>query len=273
MDKTEPRVRFSGLSAKERDVLGELTSSEKVVVRADDILRDRSVSRAAANLILSRLHAKGWLRRVKRGVYSVIPIGSSTFQPVVEDAWALAMELFAPCYISGWSAAEHWNLTEQIFNAVSVVTAYPQRRAVQDFAGVRFFTRTISRDRVFGTKPAWFGSRRVEIADRHRLLIDILDSPALGGGGRHTVDIVREYWRSAGTDPDTLLDYAQRYNRGVVCKRLGLLAELFGSASGAWLGELRSHISAGISRLDPSGPDIGRVVKRWGMRINIPLPE
>ncbi len=54
------------------------------------------------------------------GVFAVIPIGAGTELPAIEAAWQVASELFASCFISGWSAAEHWALTDQILNAVSV---------------------------------------------------------------------------------------------------------------------------------------------------------
>jgi len=73
--------------------------------------------------------------------------------------------------------------------------------------------------------------RGVSRAAASRLLIDILDAPELGGGGRHTLDVVRAYWRSPHADADSLMQYAVRYGRGTVFKRLGYLAELAGVAS------------------------------------------
>jgi predicted transcriptional regulator of viral defense system len=227
--------------------------------------------RQAANLIISRLHKKGWLQRVRRGVYAIVPIESSSARPAVEHTWPLAMVLFAPCYVSGWSAAEHWDLTEQVFNTVAVVTGHRQRRGLQVLAGVTFRTRTIPVDRMFGTKRVWFGNHQVQIADPNRLVIDILDDPEFGGGGRHTMDIVRAYWRSEHCDPDILMRYAQRYARGSVFKRMGFTAELFGEVTEAWLAECRSHLTAGVIRLDPAAGPAGRILSRWHLKVNIPV--
>jgi predicted transcriptional regulator of viral defense system len=124
---------------------------------------------------------------------------------------------------------------------------------------------------LFGTKTIWFGSRTAEVADPHRLLIDILDLPELGGGGRHMVDIVRAYWKSSQRDPKTLMDYAKRYGRGSVFKRMGFTAELFRNVDAEWLEECRSHASSSVIRLDPAAPARGRIVTRWGLQINIPV--
>ena len=41
---------------------------------------------------------------------------------MVDESWVLARAVFEPCYIGGWSAAEHWGFTEQIFNSTMVFT-------------------------------------------------------------------------------------------------------------------------------------------------------
>ena len=138
-------------------------------------------------LRLRRLALKGWLLRLKHGVYTIVPITSTIATPAIENAWLLAMDLFYPAFISGWSAAEHWNLTEQIFNSISVSTMTPQRESIQLFGNVKFRTKLLNKEQFFGTKKIWFGSNVVEIADPSRMLIDILDLPRFGGGGRHMV--------------------------------------------------------------------------------------
>lgn len=270
---THPEPELAGLSVRERRIVSALVAGDEAVVTADSVQRAAPMTRAAASQIIGRLHRKGWIQRVKRGVYAIVPIEARTARPPVQEAWPLAMRLFAPCYISGWSAAEHWDLTEQIFNSVSVVTGRPQRQGTQALAGVTFRTKTIPAARIFGTTKLWFGSQAVEIADPHRLVIDILDTPELGGGGRHTLDVVREYWKSPHRNPDTLMAYAKRYARGTVFKRLGFSAERFGNVSDAWLEECRRHLTAGVSRFDPSGAATGRIVSRWRLKVNIPLPD
>lgn len=270
-ERREPEL--AGLSAQERRILGSLVANENVAVRAEDIQEIHPVSRKAANLLLSRLHRKGWLRRLKRGVYGRVPLESETTQPAVEDAWLLAMELFAPCYISGWSAAEHWDLTEQIFNSISLVTGHPQRASSQKIAGVHFKTRSITPERIFGTKRIWIGSKTAELADRHRLVIDILDAPEFGGGCRHTLDVVDEYWKSGHHDAQKLLGYALRYDRGAVLKRMGFSAERAGVVSSEWLNEVELNLTKGVIRLDPQGARDGRLNRRWRVKVNLPLEE
>ena len=191
----------------------------------------------------------------------------------VDAPLALAMSLFSPCYISGWTAAEHWDLTEQIFNSIVVVTTRSQRTPQRTVAGVRFVLRVVDECKMFGIARVWSGSRRVDIAEPHRLVIDILAAPELGGGGRHTLDVVRSYFNSKHCDPDKLLTYAEQYGKGVAFKGLGFCAEHFKKAPDAWLESCRAKVSAGVGLLDPSGPKRGRIVSRWELRINVPLGD
>jgi predicted transcriptional regulator of viral defense system len=262
---------MKGLGARERLILGYLASTERPTVTAGEIVDHFRVSRAAANLLLSRLAKKGWLHRLRRGRYSIVPLSSRSLQPVIESPLAAAMELFSPCYISGWSAAEQWDLTDQVSNAVVVYTSGFQRRTTQVLGGVTYRIRRIPKAQMFGTTQVWIGRTQVQIADPHRTLVDILDAPELGGGGRQAFDIVRAYFRSKQADPDRVLEYAAKLGRGAVFKRLGFAAELFTKPSEQWVRKCQSHLSAGIALLDPAGPRQGRIDTRWRVRLNIPV--
>lgn len=261
----------AGLGKQERKLLDQLAAEECTVVRAEDITNAANVDQATANAILSRLTRKGWLQRIKRGVYAIVPLGSSTETPAIANAWPIATNLFEPCIISGWTAAEHWGLTDQIFNVVSIVTSKPQRSKDQEIGGIRFRVRTLPLERVFGSKTKWFGIAKVNIADPHRTIIDILDAPDFGGGGRHVMDIVQAYWTGRLADPTKILEYAERYGRGTVFKRLGFTAEQYGQPSDDWIDRCKVGCSRGISLLDPYAPNAGSIRTRWGIRINIPI--
>jgi len=266
------KQELTGLSTPERKIISHFSALERSTISVNDLIKLHPCKRATANQTLSRLTQKGWLQRLKHGIYMIVPISSSTATPAIENVWTLAMDLFAPAFISGWSAAEHWNLTEQIFNSVSVATSSPQRKSMQTMGNIKFRTRKLTKKQFFGTKKVWFGSKVVAIADPSRMIIDILDLPRFGGGGRHMVDIIKQYWHSDVCDTNLLLDYALRYNRGSVFKRLGFLAEkLNAPVSKEWIKICHKHISKGISYLDPDSPKSGNIVSKWNLRINLPI--
>jgi len=262
-----------GLSTRERNIIGEFMRKRRMTVTSQDVAKQFDLSRPLATQILLRLERKGWLQRGKQGAYIFVPLSSLTPETMPEDPWALAMEFFAPCYISGFTAAEYWELTEQIFNTVVVYSTRPQRRTTQKLANVTFRIHRIAESGLFGTKKIWRNNIPVLVADPHRTLIDVLDNPELGGGGRHMLDIAHAYWKSGKADPQLLLQYAARLERGAIFKRLGFSAESWGAVTQEWLSQCKEHVSAGISKLDPSGSDKGKILTRWRLRINLPLGE
>ncbi|MCK5257400.1 MAG: hypothetical protein KAQ81_15320, partial [Deltaproteobacteria bacterium] len=80
------------------------------------------------------------------------------------------------------------------------------------------------------------------------------------------------YWNSDLCSPDLLLEYALKYNRGAIFKRLGFLAEkLNAPVSKNWIQLCHDHISKGLSNLDPDGAKTGGIVSKWNLRINLLL--
>lgn len=63
---------------------------------------------------LERLQRKGWILRIKRGVYTLIPLSSGEeLNPQIHE-FLLAMELVTPAAIAYWTALNHHGMTEQI---------------------------------------------------------------------------------------------------------------------------------------------------------------
>ena len=262
-------LTLAGLSRQERQILSHCSAMESMTVNSDHVIEVLPCSRAYANTILSRLALKGWLQRLKAGVYSIVSMSSLTAEPVIEDAWSLAIDLFKPAFISGWTAAEHWGLTEQIFNDISIVSNTEQRQTEQTIGGIKFKIRMMNAERFFGFQSIWHGSKKIEIANPSRMIIDILDMPSFGGGSQHTIDIINQYWTSDLKNPDLLLEYALKYNKGVVFKRMGFLAEsLKAPVTEQWLKTCQQNISKGISSLDPHSSPKGKICTKWNLKIN-----
>ena len=218
--------------------------------------------------LLAALAASGWLARVRKGWYIGVPIEASEPGEWREDPWVVAATLFSPGYIGGWSAVEHWGLTDQIFNVVYVIVGRkvaPTRQTVQ---GTDFLIRTVPERALFGTRRVWRQRVAVNVSDPHRTVIDVLDVPASAGGVLHASEVLQAYFEGEHADQTKLLQYGERLGRGTVFKRLGYLAERSGIADDDFVEACRSRITKGVSRLDPDGPTRGRIVSRWHLRVN-----
>jgi len=263
----------TGLSRKERLILDAMVGVGKQIVRMEDLTDLVGQNATNPNLILSRLTKKGWLQRLKAGIYRIVPLGSDSANPIPEDAWLIASEIFSPCYIGGWTAAEHWDLTEQIFNKTVVITEKKQRTTEHSIAGLLFRTRSIPGKHIFGTKKIWSYNAPIQISDMHRTLIDVLDDPSIGGGGRAVIDIAKAYAEKKESNPEMLLQYALQLESGATFKRLGFMAEHILRQPATYLKKVEAKCKSGIILLDPQGPKVGPVATRWGLRINIPLAD
>jgi predicted transcriptional regulator of viral defense system len=179
-----------------------------------------------------------------------------------EDPWIIAERLYSPGYIGGWSAAECWHLTEQIFRTVLVMTTRRVRQRKPEIKGIRFQVRTLSPDALFGTKPVWRGQVRVQVADPSRTIVDLMDDPGLGGGLRSSVEIFQAYLSSQHKNTDLLVSYAERLGNRAIFKRLGFLTERCGPAEESLIRACRIRLSQGNSKLDPALP-AERLITSW----------
>lgn len=209
-------------------------------------------SRAAAKL-LSRWTQQGWLRRVGRGLYVPVPLDLAGSEQVLADPWVLVPTLFGPCYVGGWTAAHHWELTEQLFNETLVFTTRRVREKRVIAQGASFALQRIKPKRFFGLKTLWRGSIKVTISDAARTLVDMLGSPQVGGGIDHVADSLTTYMRSKSADRDLLIRYGEQFDSGVVFKRLGYLADTR-LHDGKLAAACRSRLTEGYARLDPALP-------------------
>ncbi len=235
------------------------------VVRIEDAQQALDLTRTQAAKLLSRWAAQGWLRRVGTGTYVSVPLDLLDSEQVLEDPWILVPALFAPAYIGGRTAAEHWDLTEQIFRDILVYTARSIRVKTVETQSAVFILKNIREELIFGTKTVWRGQTRVAVSDLHRTIIDMLEEPAVGGGVQHVADCFTQYLSRPERDPQTLVDYAERLGNGVVFKRLGFLAERDPRGT-SLAAACKKHLTKGNAMLDPA-LDCTRLVTRWRLWI------
>jgi len=253
---------IAGLSKESREKLARVLRKAEGTISVEQAAASLGVSRKETAKKLSQWAQQGWLSRVRRGLYVPVPLESKSADVALEDPWIIAERLFSPCYIGGWSAAEHWDLTEQIFRSIMVMTTKKPRNRRPVFKGTAFVLRSISPDAFFGTKPIWRGPVKVNISDPTRTVLDMLSDPSLGGGLRPSTDVLRAYLKSSSKDLDMLVAFAGRLGNGAVYKRLGFLLERFVPDEKAIIEKCRARISMGNAKLDPALPS-KRLVTRW----------
>jgi len=243
---------------------------QKVLIETEGVLTSKKVAailhveRSRANSLLFYWASRGWIQRIKHGVYVPVPLEAETSDRPLEDPWIVAEHIYSPCYLTGLTAAQYWDFTEQIIETITVFTQKYVRHSTMKIANVTYLIKRISKDKVFGLKKIWRESNLVYLADPSRTIVDLLANPPLGGGIINVDEMLLAYWNSEHLNREILLDYISKYKNKTIYKRLGFLIEFHKLNEQKLIEECRKNISKGNSQLDPSVK--GKALsKRWGL--------
>ena len=260
-------VSSTRLGPQERLFLTSLAGEGKRIVHFSDGLPFWS-SVHQTRKALSRLERKGWLRRLERGVYLLIPLEAGPGGNWSEDPMVIAGQLVPDGAAAYWTALHYWNLTEQVPRTVFVQTLTRRSAPVSEIMGINYRFVTIKKERFFGILSQMAKGLSFRITDREKTIIDSTARPELSGG----IKLVADSLRSANElDWSKLNEYLLRFGSGAVYKRLGYLIERLEvdfPNRDQFLHEWQGKLSQGIAMLEPGGDQNGPVRTRWRIRVN-----
>jgi predicted transcriptional regulator of viral defense system len=214
--------------------------------------------------LLARWTGKGWLLRIKRGLYALASFNECSSDFGEKNQWALAEKLYSPCYIGALSAAQYWGLTKQILSTISVLTIQKPRNHNLVINESHFSLRIISQQAMFGLRPVWHEQIKVLVSDPTRTILDFLVDPKLGGGIGNVTDMFINYLKSEHKNLMLLFDYSRRLCNGAVFKRLGYLLERYEPMEVGIIGGCKIRIPSGYIKLNPQ-LSADKLITRWGL--------
>jgi len=259
-----------GLSAKEAGFLAHLAGEGKEIFTMGDSYAywDGDPN---TPFRLRDLEEKGWLERLERGKYLIVPLEAGPEREWTENAFVIAAHLVQPAAIAYWSALRHWNLTEQVPRVTYVQTTARKFQRQKEVLGLRFRFVTVTPRKFFGLHREFVDHKQFQVTDREKTLLDCLDRGDLAGGVPEVIKALRS--GVDGFDWARADDYLERFGSGAVIKRVGFLVEAMqleipdrDERLARWMGRL----TAGLAVLDPSSrrpPD--RIATRWRLRVNV----
>ena len=262
----------SSLSTTGRADLTRVLGRGKRLITVGDASEALDIDRKEAAKRLALWAERGWLRRARRGLYIPVPVDAERPREWTEDPLYLASAVWDPAFLTGWTSANHWGLTDQVFRTTVVKTGERVRRTSTVVAGQSFHVLHAGPSEFgWGTRGEWRGDRRVDIADPARTVVDIADNPAIGGGIRHGGEILEAYLLD--NDATTLVEYGDHLGNRAVFKRIGFLTEALGFDEPALVDACLARVSKGYVLLDPSGAPTGVRNSRWGVRVNVTMDQ
>ena len=257
-----------------------LVQSAGNFVRIEDAEKTLNLSRTQSAKLLSQWASQGWLRRIGVGTYVPVPLNLLDSRQVVEDPWILVPALFSPAYIGGRTAAEYWDLTEQIFRDIVVFTTHSVRSRSFKSQSVTFTLKPVKKKKIFGTQIVWRDQTQVAVSDIYKTLIDMLNDSSVGGGIQHISDCFDNFMKQKQKNKlkdssrkfenykewkeqsfKTLISYAERLGNGAVFKRLGFLAERHPEGYDLAVA-CKKNLTQGNAKLD-SSLKCDHLVTRW----------
>ncbi|MFK5895109.1 MAG: type IV toxin-antitoxin system AbiEi family antitoxin [Pseudomonadota bacterium] len=258
---------LAGIGKKGRTRLSKVLESNPRIITAGTVAEVLSLSSIEASRILSRWCKNGWIYRIKRGVYIPVPMDSTSSNVILEEPFVIADSIYCPGYIGGFSAIKHWDLTEQIIETIYYFSTKQIKERKPIYGLTKFKVKTVKKNKIFGTKTVWYGSKKVKVSDPTKTIVDILDDPKLVGGMSVVFDVFNDYIETEYCDLKKLINYADRMNNKTIFKRLGFMIDAKFNNVPEDLVNLKDKISSGYSNFDPMVN--GRhIVEKWKLKVS-----
>jgi predicted transcriptional regulator of viral defense system len=169
------------------------------------------------------LAKKGWLLRLKRGLYMVITDISTLGFSDVSD-FIIAQALNNQSYVSFESALQHYGMFDQMLVTVdSVTSARARTYTVENNKSYRFFH--VREDLYFGFTQVRMNGQLIIVAEREKALLDMLYFRSNTLAASVVLEKLKEHQQDI--DFEKLKDYAGRYSLTVV-REIGFLLDRLG---------------------------------------------
>ena len=227
----------------------------------DDVKKISDMNDDVLWVILHRLETQGWIERIEKGKYMIIPLDAEKGKYTLNE-FVIGSMLVEPYCISYWSALHYYGFTEQIPSTVFIQTTSRKKKQDLEVFGVRYRIIRIKPEKFFGIKTEWFDNDKIFITDREKTIIDCLDRPRYSGGIIEVIKGIREQ----SFNRARIADYADQINNSGVIRRLGFLCEYYGID--IELPPLDKKIRNYLP-LDPTMPQEGEKSSKWRLILNL----
>ncbi|MEA3339473.1 MAG: type IV toxin-antitoxin system AbiEi family antitoxin domain-containing protein [Chloroflexota bacterium] len=261
---------ITGLSPKEAKFLTTFASQGKRIFTVEQACEFFGDTAYTTN-VLGRLEKGGWLHRLERGAYMIVPLEAGPERAWSESALVIAPYLIQPAAIAYWSALHYWHMTEQVPHTVFVQSTSRKHQREKEVLGIPYRFVTVVESKFFGVVERTLDGQSIYVTNREKTLVDAADRPDLSGGIVQLAQALRSAWNDL--DWQRLDDYLDRWPTGSPLKRIGYLVESLDlpfSNRNERLDRWRRSLSSGIVALEPGRSDNeGRIVTRWRLRVNV----
>jgi predicted transcriptional regulator of viral defense system len=249
------------------DLLTEMTRQEKRIFTFKDAARAYGSSGQGLRKLLSTLVKRGWLQRVEKGKYLILPFEAGREREWTEHEFIIASYLIKPYYIGFRSALNYYGYTEQVSRTVFIASTRRKLKSSLEISGVTYRFVLLSERKFYGTKQIPIDGYQVNISEPEKTIVDCLDQLRYCGG---ISEVAKALWYGRDElDFIKMAEYSRRNGNRAASQRLGYLIEMLGLKAVKAVDILLQSISNRYAVVDTLSEPKGKYIDRWKVIINV----
>lgn len=255
-------------------LISSLYTSGKTIFTVSDVEEITGLKGDWATALTYELIKRKIISRLKPGKYIIIPQELGEDVSYIGNWYVAAREIVKSLhyYISHYSAMDIHNMVTHPITKVFVTTPKQEYKKKRTVGNTTFEFIYMSAKYIWGVKKIWVtNSEQVRVSDIERTVIDCLYRPKYCGG---VLEIVKGLWmKKQEIDFEKLLDYALKFKKIVVIKRLGYILESLSLQNTGDLAKLCTCINNKYYVLDPLLSTNDTYKNSWKLIANISPEE
>ncbi len=253
------------LSKREYEIVSELAVRRIHILTVDEASKLLGIKKENLWGIFHRLEKKGWLERIERGKYMVVPLQAR--EGWLEHPFILASSLIEKYYISYRTALAHYGLTEQLPLYIYIATTERKGRLECRLQNYVFRFIRLKKSKFFGFRTELMGDREIFLAEQEKAIVDCLDKERYAGSIIETAKALN----NSSISIRKVKGYAIRMNNSSLVRRLGYLLDMLGKDSAGLEKHIGKYRNIYLSAILPK-----RTIernKKWRLIINVERNE
>ena len=210
------------LSQTEAKVVLDLEWRNQKTVTLAELREVLGASDSYARKFAHVLVKKGWLERLRPGLFQLVPADRGREGAGDTNPLAAGAVLVSPYFYSFGTACTHHGLTEQVFSEVYL--ACQEHRRPETIRDKRYVFVHVPEQRFFGFEEIAVLGHAVQMATTERAVLDAIDRPRHAGGIGEVSRIVARAANKVSWD--TLLELTRKWGSSALVQRLGYFLDL-----------------------------------------------
>jgi len=258
------------LSKTEAKVVLDLEWRNQKTVTLAELREALGASENYARSFAHRLVKKGWLERLRPGLFQLIPADRGPEGVADTNPLAAGAVLVTSYFYSFGTACTHHGLTDQVFSEVYL--AYREQRRPETIREHRYVFVHVPERRFFGFGQVAVLGEPVQMATVERALLDAVDRPRYAGGIGEVSHIAAR--AATRVSWDAVLDLLRRWGSSALVQRLGCFLDLHKAhvpdkVKAALLDLVRPKSKILLASRRKWGTT-GKLVRTWNVVENVP---